>query len=200
MLAVIVDKLFPEFKSRLEQPKSTLNIPVEKTIHVPARAMRSKVCTNDRNIEVLNDMMKQMGLDCGTVDKCVVLMSGDLGVIERIVAIWQSHRIEFNLSECLQFVIVMIGLFHVKMACMDAFWRTYIQPTAICDFGGAIYQYMEMLNPKQKQKMMGSPTFRMLPRLSTTLPMDHSEPWETDQTRTRIRFPTDPHIRVTHSR
>ena len=37
-------------------------------------------------------------------------------------------------------------------------------------------------------------------RLSTTLPVDHSEPWEMDQTRTRIRFPTDPHVWVTRSR
>lgn len=162
ILATGVKELFPEYAGKLGRPKSSLNIPVVKMEQVPAKAMRHKVGTNDGNREVLEAMDLQSGFDKTRVNEFMHPVSGDLGVMERIVSVQRSRRIEEDAYERFQHVLVMPGLFHTKMAAADAWWRTDISPEHLRSTPGSIYEYMKSLNPKEIQKMTNNPRFRML--------------------------------------
>jgi hypothetical protein len=57
-------------------------------------------------------------------------------------------------------VIFLPGLFHYKMACADAIWRTYIQPKEGRDDENSLYQHTAVLRPEETGKMVSKPGFR----------------------------------------
>lgn len=59
----------------------------------------------------------------------VILLFGDLGVGERVASLLGSWSEERTRWRRLQNVVYVLGLFHVKMACADAVWRTFIEPS-----------------------------------------------------------------------
>ena len=60
------------------------------------------------------------------VAEYIVLFHGDLGTGERIAQVLQRRSIEKNPYDRYQFVIFIMDLFHLKMACADAVWRILI--------------------------------------------------------------------------
>jgi hypothetical protein len=58
----------------------------------------------------------------------VGLVHGDLSTGEHLQSIIESWRLEKTEEVCLQFVIFVMGLFHLKMAVANAIWKTYIEP------------------------------------------------------------------------
>ncbi|KAJ6550354.1 hypothetical protein B0H10DRAFT_2169936 [Mycena sp. CBHHK59/15] len=60
--------------------------------------------------------------------KYVVLFFGDLGTFERVqgVLLWRS--IEGSPWLWYQFMVFVMGFFHLKMACADAIWQIFIEP------------------------------------------------------------------------
>ena len=46
---------------------------------------------------------------------------------ERLDTVRDSRRIEDSPKNRFQYVVFVPGLFHYKMACVDALWRTYLQ-------------------------------------------------------------------------
>ncbi|KAH9038083.1 hypothetical protein EDB85DRAFT_1888141 [Lactarius pseudohatsudake] len=119
-------------------PETVFRIPVSKTDQVPMRSMRIKQSSVDGNVEVMDNLLRQGGLggptepDFGSngdvdISEFVLLVHGDLLTKERLDTIQDSRRIEDTPKNRFQFVVFILGLFHFKMACVDALWRTYLQ-------------------------------------------------------------------------
>jgi hypothetical protein len=92
--SILVENLTPQHGYKLGEIPSNLRIPVKKTKHMPAFAMHSKCSRNDGNIEVLDKMMEQSGITEEIVRRFVLLVHGDLGVLERVKSVLASWKIE----------------------------------------------------------------------------------------------------------
>jgi hypothetical protein len=99
--------------------------------------MKIKQSSVDGNIEVMENLLQQGGLGdptdpgfCanGDVDmsEFVLFVHRDLLTKERLDTVQDSQRIEDTPRNRFQFVVFLLGLFHYKMACADALWRTYL--------------------------------------------------------------------------
>ncbi|KAI9437120.1 hypothetical protein BJY52DRAFT_1130113, partial [Lactarius psammicola] len=122
---------FGRLSKHLGTPESVLKIPLTKTDQIPMRSMDIKQSLVDGNIEVMNNLLRQGGLGDptdpdlsanGDVDMSafVLLIHGDLLTKERLDTIRDSRRIEDTPKNRFQFVVFLLGLFHYKMACVDA--------------------------------------------------------------------------------
>ena len=95
ILAVLVNKYFPNFRSELGEPPSDFKLQLEKMSYSTAKAMYAKASTTNGNIEVLNSLLEQSGIRDGEdFRKNVILAHGDLGTLEKIDTILQSQHIE----------------------------------------------------------------------------------------------------------
>jgi len=101
--------------------------------------MNIKESTSDGNIEVIETLLRQGGIgdlrDAGfdtvhdvDMSEFVVFAHGDLLTKERVESAQSSRRIEGTPKRKFQFVVFIPGLFHFKMATVDALWRTWVQP------------------------------------------------------------------------
>jgi len=160
--SILVETLALQHKHNLGEIPSNLQIPVKKTHHKPAFAMHSKCSGNDSNIEVLDKMMGQSGITEDIVRHFVLLVHGDLGVLERVKSVLASRKIERTDKESFEYVETVPGLFHVLMACADAIWRTYIEPKDLHKDRSGVYQQFCDLYPKKQAKLTLSAPFRML--------------------------------------
>jgi hypothetical protein len=107
-------------------------------------------------------MMGQSGITEEIVRRFVLVVHGDLGVLERVKSVLASRKIERTDRESFEYVETVPGLFHVLMACADAIWRTYIEPKGLQKDRGSIYQQFSDLYPKKQAKLTSSTPFRML--------------------------------------
>ncbi|KAG2028921.1 hypothetical protein BDR03DRAFT_882337 [Suillus americanus] len=90
----------------------------------------------------------------------IMLIHGDLLTKERLDTVRNSRCIEHTPKNRFQYVIFLPGLFHYKMACADAIWRTYIQPKEGRDDENSLYQHITVLRPEETGKMVSKPGFR----------------------------------------
>ncbi|KAG1848755.1 hypothetical protein DFJ58DRAFT_717039 [Suillus subalutaceus] len=90
----------------------------------------------------------------------IILIHGDLLTKERLDTVHNSRCIEHTPKNRFQYVIFLPGLFHYKMACADAIWRTYIQPKEGRDDENSLYQHTAVLRPEETGKMVSKPGFR----------------------------------------
>lgn len=85
ILKIIVNALIPEFKKELGSMPSSLNIPCQQMVQIPAQAMHIKASTTNGNVEILENMDSQScdvngpKFDHGVY---VWLVHGDLGTQE----------------------------------------------------------------------------------------------------------------------
>ncbi|KAF8331614.1 uncharacterized protein EI90DRAFT_2919615, partial [Cantharellus anzutake] len=160
---IIVDNYLGQYKGELgKMPSSfTLDVP-EKTVQYPARAMHLKASVNDDNIAIVKSLERQAGTSPEWYHSFVRLCHGDLGTQERHDATTESCAIESTPQERLQFLVTIPGGFHICMACVDAIWRVHIQPKALREVRGGIFDQFKILRPKDSSKLASNPTYRML--------------------------------------
>jgi hypothetical protein len=72
------------------------------------------------------------------------------------------RTIESSAKNRLGFAVVVPGLFHLKMAATDAFWRAHVQPQEGHDDPNGFFEYIRHLRPKETGKFLSSPGFRRL--------------------------------------
>ncbi|KAH8977876.1 hypothetical protein EDB92DRAFT_1808094 [Lactarius akahatsu] len=161
---------FGYLSNKLVTPETVLRIPVSKTEQVPMRSMKIKQSSVDGNIEVMENLLHQGGLgdpteldfeSNGDVDilDFVLWVHGNLLTKERLNTVQDSQCIEDTPKNCFQFVIFVLGLFHYKMACVDALWRTYLQVKEGCEDVNSTYQHVGILQPQETGLMMTKPGF-----------------------------------------
>ncbi|KAH9174017.1 hypothetical protein EDB89DRAFT_2113744 [Lactarius sanguifluus] len=89
----------------------------------------------------------------------VLFIHGDLLTKEHLDTIRDSRHIEDTPKNRFQFVVFLLGLFHYKMACADALWRTYVQEKEGRSNLNSTYQHVGILQPRETGIMTTKPGF-----------------------------------------
>ena len=81
--SILVDNYLPnEYKDLLGPIPSSKRILITKTVQLPARAMHIKASSMDGNVEIVENMERQLGTLDEWYDSYVRLCHGDLGTQE----------------------------------------------------------------------------------------------------------------------
>ncbi|KAI0717551.1 hypothetical protein C8T65DRAFT_804900 [Cerioporus squamosus] len=125
--------------------------------------------THDGQAQIIESLLAQANLGDPSdfpgvhdLDDQVLLFHGDLGTGERIQGIRESRSIEQNGSRRLQYVVFVLGLFHLQMACADAIWRMYIEPKELRTDPNGLYQHMCKIRPHDSGRIGSKPGFRLI--------------------------------------
>jgi hypothetical protein len=124
-----------------------------------ASAINADESLYDGNWEVFKSLLEQTVTPDEWLEDEIILIHGDLATKERIDGLHKMHTIEKSAKNCLGFAIVMPGLFHLKMATTDAFWRIHVQPAEARDDQNRFYKYIHYLHPNKTIKFLGTPGF-----------------------------------------
>lgn len=100
--------------------------------------------------------------DLVDISPYVALVHGDLGIYKRILAALERRADEDTPWNRLQFVVFVMGLFHLKMACADALWRIFIEPKAARKDTNSLMSFVELLRPGETGKIGSKPKFRQM--------------------------------------
>jgi hypothetical protein len=137
-------------------------LPLTQTIQYPASAINADEAQHDGNWQVLVNMLDQSGVADEKLEENVILVHGDLSTKERIDGLKRMRTIEHSAKNRLDFVVFVPGLFHLKMAAADAFWRMHVQPPAGRNDPTGFFEYIRHLRPKETGKFTSTPGFRRL--------------------------------------
>ncbi|KAJ6622272.1 hypothetical protein B0H10DRAFT_1662626, partial [Mycena sp. CBHHK59/15] len=175
----------PSLKS-LDAPESVEQIPVVKMRYAPARAMDINQSTHAGNISAVENLLGQGGVgpplppdDPNEKDpvkiaqrkrlrrvvsilKYVVLFFGDLGTFERVQGVLLRRSIEDTPWRRHQFMVFVMGFFHLKMACADAIWRIFIEPKLARVDENSLMAYVATHRPRETGKIGSNPGFRRM--------------------------------------
>jgi hypothetical protein len=149
-------------------------VPVVKMRHVPACAMDINQSKVSGNIRAVANLMEQGGVgdpdegmeedseyerDVVDMRPFVILIHGDLGTFERVQSILQQRSLELTAYRRYQFIVFIMGLFHLKMACADAIWRIFIEPKATRIDANSLLMFVAQHQPPQTGKIGSDPGF-----------------------------------------
>ena len=153
----------------LHEPEMVDPIPVQKTSQVPNRTLDVAPSTAAQNAEALEAFFQQAGVGDSeenprvhNLDNNVVLVFGDLLTGERIRSLLESRSEEKTPWRRLQFIIYVMGLFHLKMACADAIWRLFIHANGVRNDKNSLINHVGQIRPKETGKIETNPGFRRM--------------------------------------
>ncbi|KIJ92461.1 hypothetical protein K443DRAFT_53218, partial [Laccaria amethystina LaAM-08-1] len=92
----------------------------------------------------------------------VVIFFGDLATFEHVMGVLQCQSIERTPWHRFQFVIFVMGLFHLKMACADAIWRIFIEPKLLQEDTNSLMAHLALNHPWETGKIGTNPGFRRM--------------------------------------
>ncbi|KAJ6507555.1 hypothetical protein DFH09DRAFT_1438053 [Mycena vulgaris] len=174
-IVLIGPKYFRQFKEQLGDPEVIEQIPVVKMRHAPVRSMDIKQSTVEGNLKAIPELLQQGGVgdtdedDGGMWEKnlksivaYVILFHGDLGTGEQIMSILQRRANESTPWRRYQFVIFIMGLFHLKMACADAIWRIFIKPMLAREDANSVMRFVALHRVRETGKIGSDPGFRRM--------------------------------------
>ena len=160
---------FQKYKVKLGDPEVVDAIPLKKTTQVPNTALDVAPSTPAQNAEALEAFFKQAGIGdpkenahMQSTGNFVVLVFGDLLTGERIRSLMESRSEEKTPWRRLQFVVYVMGLFHLKMACADAIWRIFIDPKEAREDENSLSKHVGQIRPKETGKIDTNPGFRRM--------------------------------------
>jgi hypothetical protein len=156
------DQSFVKYLPMLDLPEAINVLPVTRTIQYPASAINADKGSHDGNWQVLENLLKQGGVPDAWLEDDIILVHGDLATKERIDGLCKMHTIESDSKGRLAFVIFVPGLFHLKMAATDAYWRAHVQPCEGREDTAGFFDYVRHLQPKKTGKFINGPGFRRL--------------------------------------
>ncbi|KAF7969309.1 hypothetical protein HWV62_27741 [Athelia sp. TMB] len=168
---------FRQFKRDHGLPEWVEKVPVVKMRHVPARAMDINQSKIAGNIDAIANLMTQGGIgdpmegiepgsdevnDVEDMREYVVLFHGDLGTGERVLGLREQRAIEATAYRRYQFVIFLIGLFHLKMACADAIWRIFLRNKEDRNDPSSLLQIVGQFRERDTGSIGSDPGFRRM--------------------------------------
>jgi hypothetical protein len=156
------DQSFGSYREHLGLPDAIDPLPVTKTLQFPASAINADESLYDGNWEVFKSLLEQSAVPDERLENEIILIHGDLATKEKIDGLRKMCTIEKSAKNHLGFAVVVPGLFHLKMAATNAFWRTHIQPTKGRDDRNGFYEYVRYLRPNETIKFLGTPGFHRL--------------------------------------
>ena len=156
------DQSFERYRQHLGLPNAIDPLPVTKTVQFPASAINADESSYDGNWEVFVSLLEQSATPEERLEDEIILIHGDLATKEKIDGLRKMRTIEKSAMNRLGFAVVVPGLFHLKMAATDAFWRTHVQPAEGRDDPNGFYEYIRYLRPNETIKFLSTPGFRRL--------------------------------------
>jgi hypothetical protein len=127
---------FNQYSTRLKdvQPEHVKAIPLRKTSQIPLHALDHEVSSVNGTISAILGFLRQMGVwtskedspSAKKMDNEVLFVHCDLGALEKVSSGSKVRTEDVSFEQRLQFVIPVLGLFHLKMAAADAIWRILI--------------------------------------------------------------------------
>lgn len=175
---------------RLGRPEAVEKIPVTKLKQQPLRALDINPSTVGGNIEILEQLLGQMGFGDPShsytdIEDFVQITHSDLGTVEHILSALKQRSVEGTPLRRLQNIVVNPGLFHVKMATLDALWRIFVRPNKMSKvFDGdetSFMKFVAILRPNQTYHLGTNPKFReqheLIDHVGTALRLDA---WRTE--------------------
>ena len=160
---------FHKFCNMLGDPEEIECIPVVKTSQVPNRTLDISPNAPAQNAEAINSLLRQAGVGdpaedtrVETIGNHAILISGDLLTGERIRSLLDSRSEESTPWRRMQFIVYVMGLFHLKMACADAIWRIFILPKKARNDENSLMQQISQIRPKETGKIASKPGFRRM--------------------------------------
>ena len=91
-----------------------------------------------------------------------ILIFRDLLTGRHIWSLLESQLVERTPWWCFQFMVYVMGLFHLKMACADAIWRIFIQPKNSDKDPNSLMSFISQIHPKETGKFKSKPGFRWM--------------------------------------
>ena len=120
---------FQKFQQRLGDPGSINVIAPVKTTQVPMSTMNIKPSTPAENVDSMEHIFWQSGIGNLNENKAVKSLKNYVALImQHIRSLMKSQSIEATSWQQFQFVVPVMDLFHLKMACTNAIWRIFIIP------------------------------------------------------------------------
>jgi hypothetical protein len=116
-----------------------------RTLQFPASAINADKSLYHGNWEVFKSLLEQSATSDEWLEEYIILIYSDLTTKEKINELCKMCTIKKSAKNCLRFVVVVPGLFHLKMATTDVFWRTHIQPAEGQDDQNRFYEYIYYL-------------------------------------------------------
>lgn len=168
---------FRVYCSELGEPESLEKIPVQKTPITPLRSTTDNNSQVSGNVDAIYHILEQAGVgDPSTqastshrprkfvvdISGHVIIIFGDLGTGDRIDGGQRRRSIERTPWRRLQFIIFVLGLFHFKMACVDAIWRIFISPVAARHDDTCLMKDVSILRPRETGIIGSKPGFRRM--------------------------------------
>ncbi|KAJ7172147.1 hypothetical protein C8R46DRAFT_1258157 [Mycena filopes] len=132
-------------------PEMVEQIPVVQMRWAPARSMDTKQSTVAGNLKVVPDLLEQGGVGDPNQENGSIWERTILSMVAYHTP-WQRY----------QYVIYVIGLFHLKMACADAIWRIFIEPKAGREDMNSLMRFVALHRPKETGKIGSDPGFRRM--------------------------------------
>jgi hypothetical protein len=170
---------FQQFAPDLGLPETIEQIPVVKMRYAPARSMDVNESTHSGNISAITNLVHQGGVgdpDAQTerekqtqwtrrmlsLLEYVVIFFGDLATFERVMGVLVRRSIESTPWRRFQFVVFVMGLFHLKMACADSIWRIFIEPKTSREGVNSLMAFIARHRPRETGKIGSAPGFRRM--------------------------------------
>ncbi|KIM76705.1 hypothetical protein PILCRDRAFT_77537, partial [Piloderma croceum F 1598] len=151
---------FRKFKRKLGKPEWVEKVPVVKMRHAPARAMDINQSKVSGNIRAIANLMEQG--DIVDMREHVILFHGYLGTYERVLGMLLRRSLEMTACRRYQFIVFLMGVFHLKMACADALWRIFIDPgTSRLDVN-SLLQFVAQYHSRETGKIGSDPGFHRM--------------------------------------
>ena len=158
---------FRQFCPQLGLPNMVDQIPPIKTPIIPACAMEFSNSTVAGNISTIKNLMEQGGVgdpkdpeiiyEVKDMTLYIITFHGDLGMGDCIFTIQLWRSIEKTPWKRFQFAVFVPGLFHFKMACTDALWCIFIQPSKARLDDTSLIQDISKLQPKETGIITSNP-------------------------------------------
>ena len=135
--------------------------------------MNIKESTTDGNIEVVETLLRCGGLgelDDSTfnpgkdidMSEYIILVHGDLLTKERLESAQLSRHIETSAKRRLQGIKVVPGLFHLKMACVNAYWRAWVETKDSRVDKNSFFHHIGILRSGETKKYESNPSLRQM--------------------------------------
>lgn len=143
-------------------------IPVTTTYQVPVKTMEINQSTAKGNADAMDCLLDQGGVsdpaECLqqnniNISQYVLLFHGNLATLERVQSVQESHSLDDTPYHCYQYVVFILGLFHMKMACANAIWCMLIQSKQSHIDCSSWMQEYAIFHPKETGKMSSNPGF-----------------------------------------
>ena len=90
----------------------------------------------------------------------MILIFEDLGAYEHLLSAIRRRAQEMDPISHLQFIVFILGLFHLKIAAADATWRIFVAPSDARKDPTSFGKLLNLLRPHDSSKLIANAKFR----------------------------------------